>query len=109
MSIMERAKKTVCKVLGHEWKHIHTVWDHSGENIRRSYRCQRCLDARKVTVNDEEVTGTEAQEILDDMHASTRAMMWLLDNVEPTASAETVNGKTIIKYEGQEITDVIDT
>lgn len=102
MSIMDRAKRTVCNVLGHTWKHTMTVGTRTEK--RRSFRCERCNE-RKVTVNDVTLAPEDAQPVLDDMAASVRAHMWLLDNVTPTYSAERIDGKTVIKHNGEIVGD----
>lgn len=106
MSIMDMAKKTVCKVLGHDWEHYYTT--SNDKETKRAFSCQRCREARKVIINGVTLEGPDAQEVLDDMAEGVRAIMYLLDNVEPTCSAESVNGKTVIKYKGQDITDIVD-
>jgi len=100
MAIMDRAKRTLCRLLDHQWVLSYMVGN--DRESRRSYRCERCSE-QKVVVNGVTLDPEDAKEVLDDMHKSMRATMWLLDNVEPTYSAETIDGKTVIKHDGEVI------
>ena len=72
-----------CKIFGHRWKHTMSVGGNDG--YRREYMCTRCRE-RKVIVNDVTLSPEESAEKSAEMWEQARAVMWLLDNVEPDYS-----------------------
>lgn len=77
---MGKLKELVCSVRGHRWK----VSISHGDDIEEL--CVWCGD-RKVTVDGRVLPEDEAKAKSDEMWGMAHAVMWLLDNVEPTASA----------------------
>ena len=71
----------VCRIVGHNWEHSLTV----GE--AREFMCTRCRE-RKVIVNGVTLTPEDSKEKSLEMWYSAHAVMWILDNIEPTCTTE---------------------
>ncbi|MGK3957860.1 DUF1660 family phage protein [Arthrobacter sp. R4] len=69
-------RRLLCRVFGHAWKHTMSVGD------AREYLCTRCRE-RKVIVNGVTLSPEDSAEKSAEMWEGARAVMWMLDNVEP--------------------------
>lgn len=87
--------KLLEKIFGHKhkWKHNSTVWtpsrdpDNPVKDTHRTYYCTSCHE-RKHEFSNPDLTEDQKQKTIEEDDAGIKAMIWLLDNVEPTVSVE---------------------